>query len=313
MIPWYIPVALAIITVYIWYPWYRKKYLVADDGNLEGRFFLQYLFAASIGFLLAKFAGEIVWDRNLLLITLLGVANGFAVLCQWRATAISLSKLSILDILDDGLAITLGFIILKENRLLNSGTVLGLALAFTTALLLAWNDWRRDSKNVGINQQSRSGDRKIYFYIMIFSIVWGFYGFSKRHFALEGVSITNFLFGWYGGSFITATAIFLFVKVFSRRTGTVWTVFKNTADKRTVLFSLGSSAFIMAGIFFSYWSSQLAPLFVTEPYVLLAEMIFPTLTGLWIFNERKDMTKREWSLFVLGALAAVLIALNYHW
>ena len=305
LIPWWLPVGLSILLIHTFYPWFRKKYVVAKD--LEERFLLQYCLCAVAAFLIALLLRQIRFDGTMLLILSLGVANGFAAFCQWKATFTNLSKLSVLAVLDDSVAITLGYLFLDEKRFLNRGLLLGLLLAAITAFLFVLNDARKN--HPGVSQTLLRVQRLFYFYVLSYSLIWGIYGFSKRYFALEGTGKGTFFLGWYGGSLLSALIIFFVAK---RRTTSPLYQLAASLNKNTSLIVAGSCAFVMTGLALSYWSSQLAPLVVTEPYYLLAEMVIPAATGLILFREGRSLELKEKIPFALGVLAALLIALNYH-
>ena len=61
----------------------------------------------------------------------------------------------------------------------------------------------------------------------------------------------------------------------------------------------------------AYWAKMLAPITVVQPIFQVSEMIFPTLIGLWIFKEAKELNAWSRMAIVLGLAGGVTIALSF--
>jgi len=123
--------------------------------------------------------------------------------------------------------------------------------------------------------------------------------------AVADVPILTFMLGWYGGALITVTLIMFFINYSEK---TLWRL-GDLGDARLMFFC---SLFIMANTWFSYWSFQLAPLTVVQPVFFAEQMIIPALIGLFCFGEMKGFGWREWLVFILAAMGAVLVILGYN-
>ena len=59
------------------------------------------------------------------------------------------------------------------------------------------------------------------------------------------------------------------------------------------------------------WPNSLAPIVVTTPVFQVSEMIFPTLIGLYIYNEKKNFNWLGWVAMGLGLVGGLIIAFSF--
>src|SRR5574337_389860 len=115
-VPWQVPVLLFILLGHVISP-----VLIKHKTGLPSRtrrFSLQFFFCALFSLIVALVAGTFTFDRWVLIIGGLGVANSLASYAQWRAIDISLSKNALFTPADDLIGITLGYVFLHEGRFL---------------------------------------------------------------------------------------------------------------------------------------------------------------------------------------------------
>ncbi|MCK4859765.1 MAG: hypothetical protein KAS87_04305 [Candidatus Omnitrophica bacterium] len=298
---WYIPVVLRILLINTIFPWLLKGKVV--QANFVQRFFLQYLFCSVFAVLVAISLGQLVFTATTLIIAVIGVFNGFGAYSQWRATQINLSAMSIFAFLDDAIAISLGYLILKEGKFLNTGVGIGLTLCASVVILFAVNNYLKRKKGVKGKEHL---PLRFFGYVMSFTIIWGVATFLTRYFALEGVGVGTFIFGWYGGSVITAFIIFLIKKEKG-----IFQEVKETMTNNNFCIMFVMSVLIMTNIWLSYWALQLAPLMVVKPIFFVSAMVIPAIIGLYIFKEAKKYERREKLFFVIAFVGGVLIALSF--
>jgi len=65
---------------------------------------------------------------------------------------------------------------------------------------------------------------------------------------------------------------------------------------------------LITALFFLYWLRSLTPVSVSQPILQVAEMLFPTLIGLWVFKEIKKVSLKEklyYGLAVIGGLTII--------
>ncbi len=290
---WYVPVILEILIGFGFARYLMKK--CTDTCDREHYFLLQYACCASIAFLVAAFLGQISFSKTAIAIMALGVINALATYCQWRAMALSMSKTSLFTMWDDLIAMFLSYSILREGRFFNPRLAAGVGISLLAIGLFV----RKDYKDKPAEKHSPS---RLYAYILAYSVIWGVASFLMRLWAVNNVPPGTFLFGWYSGSFIGALAVY---KLCSPPPATrPFPVLL----KRTLPLSLA----IVGSLALEFWAYSLAPLVVVQPIFLVAEIIVPTLIGLWIFKERKNLGLNGWLYFALGIGGALITALSWR-
>ena len=282
---WLLPLSLLIITAYILMPILIRK--IARAPSRTRNLVWQYFYTAAIMGLIYAFCD---WEINPSLLIIIGIGgfNAFACYCHWRAVDINLSKTYLYTLVDDVTAITLGYFLLNEAVYLNFWLYLGIAICLGSALLF-----------VGIKKESMAGgneNTRIFGWILLYSFIWGAATFSMRYFSLEGVSIVTYVFGWYSGSLLGALLIFVIAGQKERGDKLNW-------KQRLNVLPLALA--ICIALFFLYWLRSLTPVSVSQPILQVAEMLFPTLIGLWVFKEIKKVSLKEklyYGLAVIGGL-----------
>lgn len=73
----------------------------------------------------------------------------------------------------------------------------------------------------------------------------------------------------------------------------------------------GLSVIIITALSLEVWAMSLAPIAVVQPIFQAAEMVIPTLTGLFIFKEIKDMSLRNKITIGIGLIGGLLIAVSF--
>jgi len=199
----------------------------------------------------------------------------------------SLSKTSLFTQLDDIIAVLLGYLVLHETKFLNITLVFGVIGCFGAVSLLISAKF---SDNIPMIK-----------YIGIYSVIWGVASFLDRYFAITGISFSEFLVSWYGGSFL-GISFFLF------KQGRL--VIK--APKNEISLVAGLSVLAWFSRLFEYWGANLAPITVFQPIYLVTEAVFPTLIGLYIFHESKTITSKEKIAIVLGLASIIAISVSYR-
>lgn len=297
---WYLPVALYTIFISTVFPFLLKGKVV--NKNFSQRLWLQYLFCMTWAVVIFHLAGK-PFDGRWSVIFVLGIANGFGAYCHWRATQFNLSVQSLFLFLDDIIAVSLAFWILGEISILTTGMIAGLGLLILAiAAVIAGN---LSGKGNGVGKESLPP--VFFLYVFSYSVIWGVASFLMKYFAVKEVPTGSFLLGWYGGSFVTASAV-LFWSVSGR--GVVKAARGTFIGSNVPLMCLMSLLVVM-NIWVSYWAFQLAPMVVVRPVFFAAQLIMPALTGLICFNEGSNFNKLIWFGFVLSGAGAVLVILNY--
>lgn len=303
---WLVPVALRILICNTLYPWFFKaKILNTVKGNDVAfvRFFtFHYFFAALLGFLTALWLGQTKPDKLLVVIMIIGAANGYAAYCQWKVDQYSLAFAGLTFFMDDVIAMTLGYTVLNETKYLNPGMITGLSFCAVAITLVVY---RKYQKGAG---DEHGVTPKLLFYVLAYTTIWGFAKFSIRYFTLSDPSIIGkWVFGWYGGAFIVAMIIFFFSEFLSNKTRDV----KPIPLPQMTWKSAVAGAVIFSGVFLAFWAFTTAPITVVNPIFFTAQMVPRMLIGLYIFKEIKQFDSLEKSYMALSIIGAAIIALSY--
>ncbi|MEK7642651.1 MAG: hypothetical protein AAB392_02535 [Patescibacteria group bacterium] len=192
---WLLPVLLYIVIAHLGIGW-AKKYIVGLHSRTQ-RFFLQYLFCAVMAIIFAIALGQFSLSPYIVGI---GLLNGLACYCMWKATDISLAKTSLFTFIDDILAMSLSYMILAEGEILNSWNSTGIGLCVLSVVLFALYAYQR--------RESLA----FFVYTAVYSVLWGVTIFSVRYAAFNKLPPGQFLSGWYLGSLVAAILIVLFYK-----------------------------------------------------------------------------------------------------
>lgn len=233
-----------------------------------------------------------------------GFLNPFGAYCQWRATDINLSKLSVLSIWDDVLAISLGFLFLGELQFVKSGIAGGIAICAVAFILFARHDIRKERAEGRKKRIRHPKDAWLYVYVLGYTTVFGLIAFFQRKFALEEVSIGSFVFAFYAGSLVSA----FFISAFAARS---WVPPLAIIAWRNIILMGISALFVIGNIVLIYTSFILAPIVIVKPIYFVAQMVFPALVGLYIFKERERLSRTEKAAFVIALAGGLLIATSF--
>lgn len=300
--PWQVVILLMLIPAYIISPILNKKLVGSPSRPTSPRLKAQrqywmysYCFLLSLTFLL--YTQEKSFDLFFFLIMAIGFINSFAFYFYWQAISINLSKASIFKQPDDLVGIALGYLLLNELKFINPAIVAGMLLIIASALLFIW------PKNKSKQEiQSLDKNKTLIKLIFYYSFIWGLAIFLMRYFAIQEISFTKFLLGWYGGAFL-GSALLAFIS--SRRISNL------LLFKKQTLITLPLAFITWLSMILSYWAFNLAPITVIQPISMASEMILPCLIGLFYFKESKELTKQEYIAILIGFAGGIIIAFSY--
>jgi len=299
---WYVPVFLRVLLAHGFYPWVSKH--VVMKHSLQKRHLLNFSFCAFVAILLAVWQGHPLFTKTALLIFVVGIANGWAAYCQWKAIGISLSRNSLFTFLDDVIAMGLSYFILQESKFLNLQSGAGILLSLTAVALLAVRDYQNKK---GGNREESVGARLLvfYFYVGFYSVVWGVATFLMKFWGTEEVPVTTFLAGWYAGAWVGSLSIFLYAKWRYSQINPPFT-------KRDFGYVVIMGSTILIALALGYMSYERAPQTIVQPIFLVSEMALPAIIGLFGFAERKGFKLADWLLIALGITGGAMVGLSYH-
>jgi len=156
------------------------------------------------------------------------------------------------------------------------------------------------------SRQKKKDDEKpstsIFVWIAIYSIIWGVAHFAFRWYAVEGMPTSTFLAGWYGGAFVGSN--FVLLAMGKKEMG------EPLPRKQIVLVAL-LAVVILICLVLEYWASMYAPLAVTQPIFQVTEMVFPTLIGLFVFKEIKELNGAKKIVFAIAFAGSLVVAFSY--
>ncbi len=287
---WFIPVALLILVGYGVVPILNKR--IAGAPSRARSLLVQHAFAALFADCICIAMGASI-ETMFFAVAIVGVLNAFGNYAYWRAIDTSLSTTSLFSQADDLIALALGYIVLHEFAIVGVWLGIGVGILVCAAALFSVEQALK---------QKRGNPKSIIRWIVAYSLIWGVAMFSGRYFALEGVSIVTYLAGWYTGSLVGALTVFALAPAKERGQSLSWAHYASVAVLAVV---------IMISNALGYWAKMLAPITVVQPLFQLAEMILPTMIGLWYFKERQHLTRREKVALAIGLIGGMIIVYSY--
>ncbi|OGF80692.1 hypothetical protein A2930_01840 [Candidatus Giovannonibacteria bacterium RIFCSPLOWO2_01_FULL_45_34] len=196
---WWVPILLYALLVYGPMRAYQKH---VSGLQRTKRSYLIFLCCFSIAAIYGVFVNQGALPTFVWPMVLVGIANGVASYYHWKSMDISLVKNSMLTFGDDIIPMALSYFILNEAKYLlgNSWMISGISFSVIALMLFAWHEYQRGEK------------MSFYIYLGIYSVLWGGVAFAEHYYSFKGLPLDQFLFSWYGSSFVTATLLLLFVK-----------------------------------------------------------------------------------------------------
>lgn len=292
--PWQIIVFLRACTYFIG-PAMQKK-LTGLPGRPQ-RLVAQFAFAgllALVYYIISRGWTASVPLATVSIVFLIGCVNALGAYAHWRSVDISLSQTSLFSQADDLIALLLGMAILGETHYLRPLLTVGVLLCLGGAL--AYTLMKKDGQMGGRLEKRRFVHMLVW--VLIYSTIWGGAVFSFRYFALAGVPIALYVLAWYGGSFFGSWIVLGLVSPAERGT---------RISLPSVLRVFPLAALVWGSLMLAYWANEKAPIVRMQPIYQVAEMIFPTLVGLYFFKEGEALTFGKKMLFALGCGGVVLL------
>ncbi len=163
---WLLPVLLRLGVAYLVAD-PLAKFITGKPARSKS-FVINYIFCLVCAVVLVLVLGDPFYDQHLWLFLFFGVANGFAAYARWKAMDISLSKTSLFTMGDDIIAMGLSCIFLGETKLLKGWILLGIALSFSSLILLLVRNYRK--KKMG---EPATTPLSFFGFLAVYSIIWG--------------------------------------------------------------------------------------------------------------------------------------------
>jgi len=269
------------------------KKIGAVEGSRTRKLVWQYFFAASLAFITMAIAGQLDLSWSFVIVAVIGAANAFGCYCHWRAYDISMSRTAVLSNLDDLLAIGLGYAVLGELRVLTPILTVGIVVSVTSAMVFAKIKHSNDE----------SSNHRLIGWVLGYTIIWGVAMFSMRFFSLQGLNIFTYIAAWYFGAWLGALFT-RFVIMGCEEAGPPLTYAQRA---KVLLLAVG----IWTSLMLAYLMRTLVPITVIQPIQLVAELSIPTIIGLTIFGEARNMSRREMAIITAGLIGVSLIAVGF--
>lgn len=253
--------------------------------------FWQFLFCFAFSLITLKFSGKFELDLICWVVAVTGFFNAYGAYCQWRAIDISLSRTSIGTQFDDAIAIMIGYFFLGEAKFFGLQLVLGILLCFTAAIAL-----------IGFKINGRGMvNRQLVGFVLKYSLIWGIAGASFKYFNLQNLPLARFLVSWYGGSVLGAFSFFFLAN--KNKTSLI-------LRKKEIGSILVLASFVWLSLALAYKAAQFTQIAIYQPIFLVSEAVFPTIIGLYLFHERKELVGREWLAIAIGIIGTILVGLS---
>jgi len=192
---------------------------------------------------------------------------------------------------DDLIAIILGYSFLNELSILTPVLTTGIVISVVSVIVFSFSN--KDGYPL----------KKLLWWVLGYSFIWGLAAFSWRVFALKQVALLSYTAAWYSGSWLGS----LFTRYFimgSKEAGQPLT-------QNQLLQVLFLAICVWTSGMLLYWMRQILPITKIQPIQMIAEMSIPALLGLGYFGERKKLSRFEIRIIIIGIIGAVLVAMNF--
>lgn len=298
-VSWLVPVLLKVLFGNFATPYLNKS--ISTGLYLPQKLALQFLFASIFTFAVAASLHQLVFTPTTVFIGAIGIANAWAVLAQWKAHAVSLSRTSFFMVGNGILAMALTTVFLGEYQILGTSLVTGIVLSFGAALLLAYSDFQKRGEKSAL---ALAEARQFYLAVFTYTVIWGFANFLMKYWSLQVVPMWTYLSSWYVGSLIGALTVVWFL---GRKEGEA-----TFGTKQITLRDAGRIAALSVALLASlgslYWSHFCAPQLVLFPLFLAADLIAPIAVGFLFFKEHKKLNPFQLFCLGLAVLGGALVA-----
>lgn len=302
---WLIPVGIRIFLANIWTPIISKK--LAMSKSRERAFVWQYFFCAAFSWITFLIFGRDFSHllKNVQIVNLnvpaisiiigIGLLNGLACYCCWRAQAISMSRSAVMAIPDDIVALTLIYLLTPHLELpfLTFGLIIGVVFCFVGGIIFGF-------QKTGLEYTGA----KIVGWVLGYTIIWGTAVFLMRVFA-GGVQLPwhNFLLIWYNVSLVSALVIFYIAKL-KGKLGPEMT-FEERKNTLKLVFLIWLCLVLL------YIALKFGPLTAIKPIFLFTGSAGPLLVGFFYFKEHMEIKPIEKLAFLLGGVGIIIIVLTF--
>jgi hypothetical protein len=292
---WVVPVLFRIAAAYLVAPLVVKP--LVDTYPQRILVLLQFAgcFGLALPVALALQQLHIDWR-----IVAVGLGNGLAAYCYYKAIAISLSRTALFAFWDDLLAMGLSYVVLHEGQLLNARMLGGIGLS--VGAVIGFTVHSAHPQPPGEQAAARTPLR-LYLYAGAYSLLVGGGVFFMRYLGVQGTGLGTFLVNWCGG--IVGGALLLVLT--SPDAATVLT----TLSRRPLVRLGGLSLVSLVAMSAAFMAYRLAPQTVVQPLFLVGEMMAPALLGLYVFAERNGLDRWEYLYFGLGLAGGLVVALSF--
>lgn len=278
---------------------YVIKKIVGNNRRTE-RFLWMFVFTLILAGGLAMISGGVVLNEAFWDVTIIGFIAGSGTFFSWKAIHISQSRNALFTFWDDIIAMSLSYCVLHEGQFITAPIGIGITLSLASLLGFIW---------YGRLQKETKGELNLvplafYGYVGVYSVAWGLAVFGQRYWSFHSMPMPTFLLGWYTGTLLAAILVFLAYKDRAEDQ-------KSSAPLRVkdIAATFVLAVLILVSLGLASISYQL-PQTIVQPIYFVAEMIIPSLIGLFIFRERKQFALVEWMFFGLGTIGALVIGLN---
>lgn len=211
-----------------------------------------------------------------------------------RAVKIGLTQSILILPLTAIVSVVLSVIFLGEFYLLNPASLNGIISILGVLGILAASVCFAGVSG-GIALERRQWMRLIFLYILIS----GSTGFLIKYFAMENVSIGDYLISWYLGASMSP-----FLPSFLEKS---WQLkIKHTQILSYILLSVT----VIGAMWAYYLALTLAPATIVLPVHSFLFTIGTVLVGLFVFHEKEKFTKMDWAGLVVGFVGVFLLLIG---
>ncbi len=312
----YAPLWLYLLIAFLPVKWASKQ--VSGQHSRTKRFLIQYSFAICFALAFHLWSDGFTWDRRSSLVYMIGMIEAAGTFAMWKATEISLAKVSLFSFMDDLIPMMISALVLNELAKISPLTGFGVIICLSVVgyfissgkkekrqleLEKRKKDGMSDEHIADLDRLSRSGT--FFKYVAMYSIAWGVSMFFARYLSFNQLTPGNFAIGKYSGAFTTALLIFFFYKDSSASQQ----VGKASLSVRDFVFMLYYSSAIVLCAMLSYAVARTTEQNVYQPLVMIGEAVGGTWIGWKFFGEGRQFNKSERIAVSIGLLGIAVIGL----
>ncbi|MDD5715903.1 MAG: hypothetical protein PHF98_04415 [Patescibacteria group bacterium] len=278
-------------------PYLNKRQ--SDDVQWRTIFTVTYWWCIPIAFTFAALSGGWSLDKAFGGLVAVGAVNAFGSYLFWASIRVNLTRTSLFLVMSDIGAVGLALAFLGEAGMVRTGVWVGSAVSVSAALLLVVRDvWRERSERQAVPV-------RFYGTCIGAMVIFAFSLFLIRLSAAQEIALGTFLGGWYTGTGIVATVLFLCTRRSRAATGQVRLVGRET------FWSFVMALSFVGSVCLTFWAYR-SPIVAVQPFFMVMRVAGPLAIGLIWYREHKTLDRLGWYALAIGIVGVLIIGVSFQ-